>query len=295
MITLLGGGVTAWSELNHQRRTAHRTFWQSSNPIRTVEVSSGSAQVLVEAGAPDRVTVKEDLGWVVSRPSVSTQVVGSTLRVAVSCGGPIPVIGCSVALDIQVPTETEVHTQNSSGGTLICGVSGEIRARTTSGRLQLEGVSGPVWAKSTSGNITARELGAPVVDAASSSGQVDLGFALPPGSVTATTVSGAVVVAVPGKNTRYRVGGHTLSHSWSVDPDMEDSSSDRRIDITTMSGPVTVTSVDSGSALAPSSASATEPAPGAPEPGGSAPGKSAPGAPTPGKSAAPAASSQAQP
>ncbi|MFB7663874.1 DUF4097 family beta strand repeat-containing protein [Kitasatospora sp. NPDC056138] len=253
VIILLSGGVTAWSLLSHQSRTERRTFWQQ---IKTVEVDSGSAKVSVEAGAADRVTLKESLGWVTRRPSVNAQVVGSTLRVAVSCGGPISVIGCDAALDIQVPAATGIHTQGSSGDTYIRGVSGEIRAKTVSGQLWLESVSGVVWAKSASGEIVAKELGSSVVQTASSSGQMSLGFARPPESVTATTTSGPVVITVPGENMRYHVGGHTLSHSWSIDPDVEDSGSKHTIDITTMSGSVTVASGSADSGAGPTASGA---------------------------------------
>ncbi|MGE7432679.1 DUF4097 family beta strand repeat-containing protein [Kitasatospora sp. NPDC001175] len=163
-------------------------------------------------------------------------------------------------------------------------------------------MSGPVWGKSTSGSISARELGSSEVDVASSSGQMDLGFALPPRAVTATTTSGPVVVTVPGGNTRYRVDGHTSSHSWNVDPDVEDSSSARKIDITSMSGPVTVssTSVDSSPGSVPSSESVPLSAP-VPSSAPAASGEPAafrepaPGAPRPGMSAVPPASSPGQP
>ncbi|MDH6125269.1 DUF4097 family beta strand repeat-containing protein [Kitasatospora sp. GP82] len=248
VVALLAGASAAWSQLAHQGHSEHHTFWQS---IKTVEVDSGSAQVLIEAGAPDRVTVKESLDWSLRRPSVTAEADGNTLRVSVSCRGPIAVIGCGAALDIQVPAATEIRTQSSSGSTLIRGISGEIRSRTSSGLLQLEYVSGQVWAKASSGQIIAKELGSSVVQAAASSGEVSLAFARPPTSVTATTTSGPVSIAVPVESTRYQVSGHRLSGSWSVDPDVSDSSSGRTIDITTMSGAVAVTSTPAGAGSGP--------------------------------------------
>jgi len=236
-LALLAGGSTAWGQLARQSDTDHQTYWQ---PITAVEVDSGSAMVRIEAGAADRVTVWENLDWALRRPSVSRTVTGSVLKVSVSCRTPVGLMGCGVNLDIQVPAATVIRAKGSSGTTLVRGVSGEIRARTTSGQLRLDGVSGPVWAWATSGRITGKELASQVVQAAAGSGQVDLAYARPPRTVTATSTSGSVAVTVPADRTRYRVDGRTASGSWDVDPGLLDSTADRAIDVTTMSGPVSV-------------------------------------------------------
>ncbi|GAA0677498.1 hypothetical protein GCM10010193_33460 [Kitasatospora atroaurantiaca] len=236
-LAVLAGGSAAWGQLARQSDTDHQTYWQ---PISAVEVDSGSAMVKIEAGAADRVTVSENLDWALRRPSVSRTVTGSVLKVSVSCRTPVGLMGCGVTLDIQVPAATAIRAKGSSGTTLVRGVSGEIRARTTSGQVRLDGVSGPIWAWATSGQITGKELASQVVQAAAGSGRVDLSYARSPHSVTATTTSGSLAVSVPADRTRYRVDGRTTSGSWDVDPGLLDSAADRTIDVTTMSGQVSV-------------------------------------------------------
>ncbi|WP_441246200.1 DUF4097 family beta strand repeat-containing protein [Kitasatospora sp. McL0602] len=242
---LLVGGVSSWEWLAQQSHSEQRVYWQ---PIKTVELDSGSAEVRLVAGAADRVTVGQKLKWALRRPSVEVQLAGQTLKVAVQCHSPLGVTGCGVTLDIQVPAATAIQARSSSGAVQIHGVSGEIRAQSLSGQFKLDGVSGPVWVKSTSGQIVGRGLASQKVQAAVTSGRIDLAFARPPEAVTVLATSGETVVAVPTDQTRYNVTGHVTSGNWGVDPGVMDSTSHRTIDATVTSGDVSVTPALPGSA-----------------------------------------------
>ncbi len=254
-VFLLAGGASAWARMAVQTRNEQQVFWQS---IKTVEVDSGSAQVSLDAGAPDRVTVRDTMDWALRRPSVATELRGTTLKVAVSCISPLGLFPCGVRLDIQVPAATAVHVRSSSGSTQVSGVSGEVWATTTSGRVRLEGVSGPIRVQATSGRIDAAELSSTEVRASAWSGRVALAFARPPRTVTVTTMSGPVAVVVPARQVRYRVGGLSTSGAWQIDPTVVGSASPRSVDVTTTSGPVSVlsdpTAADTDPGLWPSPA-----------------------------------------
>ncbi|AUG77131.1 hypothetical protein CFP65_2291 [Kitasatospora sp. MMS16-BH015] len=270
---VLFGGISTWVWLSDQSHHEQHTYWQ---PVSAVEVDSGDAAVRVAAGAADRVTVQESMEWAFRRPSVSLHLTGHTLKVGVQCRSPFGSVTCAVQLTVQVPAGTAVRTVSGSGRTELSGLSGAVRAQAGSGEVSLEGLSGPVWTQSTSGQITGTDLTSRQVQAAITSGRVQLGFSRPPDSVTATATSGTVVVTLPTGQGGYRVDGHVTSGTWSVDPSVVNSASSRTIDATATSGLVRVVPFqpDPGTDSGPDAQSAppADPASGAPSPRSTATG-----------------------
>jgi len=235
--TVLFGSGAAWAGLAQQETRSERTYFDG---IRTVEITSGSADVEVRAGGADRTVVGQRVGWAVRRPSVSQSLDGDTLRIAVACPTPQAVLGCQVKLDIEVPAATSVHTRSSSGRIEIHGLSGNTRVETGSGSIGLFGLSGPLWAKASSGQIIGTGLACSEVRALASSGQITFAFVRPPKAVTARLASGPLVLHLPSDGSTYRLDFSSASGRQDVDPDIIDSASTRVLDITTASGPVTV-------------------------------------------------------
>ncbi|MER5637333.1 DUF4097 family beta strand repeat-containing protein [Kitasatospora sp. NPDC002227] len=251
---VLVGAVGTWSWLASQSQREQHVYWQ---PVAAVEVDGGGADVKIAAGAADRVTVQESMEWAIRKPAVSLRLVGQTLKIKAQCRTPFVTNLCSVSLTVQVPAQTSVQTLSGSGATEVTGTSGKVRAQAQSGQVVLHGLSGQVWAQCTSGEIIGTGLGSSQVQAAVSSGRIDLGFAKPPQSVTATATSGTVRVSVPPDGVGYRVDGHTTSGSWMVDPSLNSTGSPRHIDVSLTSGDVEVLPTPPGAAADSSSVSTT--------------------------------------
>ncbi|RKE18999.1 DUF4097 family beta strand repeat-containing protein [Streptomyces sp. TLI_171] len=220
VVTLLAGAATTGATLAQRETTQEKTYFQ---PITRLDIDSGPALVSVRAGGTDRVVVTEHVGWSLIRPTVSEQVETGTLAIAVGCpgAGVRALVGCTVAVEIQVPPATEIHSRNGSGRTEIVDIAGAVSADTGSGQVELRRVSGPVRAMSGSGPIT-------------------LQYDRAPESVTARLASGNLVLQVPDDGNRYRTDLSTAGGRQQIDPSVQGSGSARVLDVTSGSGTVTI-------------------------------------------------------
>ncbi|WP_030270660.1 DUF4097 family beta strand repeat-containing protein [Streptomyces sp. NRRL B-24484] len=241
-LTVLAGAGMAWGAMAYRATTTSRTFLA---PVAAVEINAAGAQVRVEAGAPDRVTVDQRADWALRQPSVDESLHEGTLRISVHCGtvvGPLDTdaFGCGLLLDIRIPAGVPVRARGTSGGFTARGLSGEIRVETTSGAIRLDAVSGPVWAKATSGQITGEALASSRIRAVLTSGQLLLMFARPPVEVTATATSGQVDLGLPADPAGYRIDHRTTSGAVDISPALRSDTSTHHIDIATSSGQISV-------------------------------------------------------
>ncbi|MEV4561655.1 hypothetical protein AB0K51_32385 [Kitasatospora sp. NPDC049285] len=234
---LLSGGATAWAMLAEQETVAEQSYFES---ISRLDIDSGPARVTIRAGGSDRIVVEERVGWALGRPAVRKEVKDGALAVTVGCPRGHQVLGCAVALDIEVPAATVVHARNGSGRTEVHGISGETSVETGSGQVELIAVSGPIWAKGGSGQILGSKLSAPTTRVFSSSAEVVLRYDRAPQSVTARLSSGGLTLTVPDDHNHYRVDLSTASGHQDVDPSIQDSSAPRSLDVTAASGSVTL-------------------------------------------------------
>ncbi|MEU2625757.1 DUF4097 family beta strand repeat-containing protein [Kitasatospora sp. NPDC007106] len=239
-LSVLAGAGMAWGVMAY--RTTTRTFL---GPVTAVELNAEAAQVRVEAGGPDRVTVDQRADWALRPPAVEESLENGTLRITVRCGtivGPLDAepFGCGLLLDIRIPAGVPVHARATSGGFTARGLSGELRIETTSGAIRLDAVSGPVWAKASSGQITGETLTSTRVQAVLTSGQLLLMFARPPEEVTVTATSGQVDLELPADPAGYRIDHNTSSGAVDINPALRSDTSTRHLDIATSSGQISV-------------------------------------------------------
>lgn len=234
---LLAGAATTGAALVQRESTQEKTYFGA---IDRLDIDSGPAQVTVRPGGTDRVVVTERIGWSVRRPTVAERTDAGTLSIAVGCPGGRTLLGCTVALEIQVPAATEVHSRNSSGRTEILDLAGAVSAETDSGQVELTRVSGPIRANAGSGQILGTGLGSADADLSSSSGPITVQYDRAPNSVTARLASGDLVLQVPDDRNRYRLQVITDNGREQIAPSVQSSSSPRLLDLTAASGNITV-------------------------------------------------------
>ncbi|WP_354640240.1 DUF4097 family beta strand repeat-containing protein [Kitasatospora camelliae] len=232
-------GVAGWAYLVHQQSVIERPPYRV--PISRLELDSVSAAVRIEPGPPGQVSIRQSLGWTWRRPVVAMIWEGDVLKVSVRCHRLFGLddLGCDAELDIRLPAETEVTGSSTSGITQLRDLTGPISLKTGTGFIDLARVSGPIAVQAKSGRIQGSELFSARVEASTSSGPIELGFAHAPDAVTAIASSGPLTLSMP-PGTRYKINGHSSSGSRSIDPTLADTSSPHVLDVVTSSGSVTI-------------------------------------------------------
>ncbi|MGW4892065.1 DUF4097 family beta strand repeat-containing protein [Kitasatospora sp. NPDC004240] len=235
---VLLGGVQTWGTVVQQRTVSTNTYVV---PVGRVELDTGSAAVRITAGQGDRVTVRQNLDWLVRKPMIDVTWQGPVLTVRARCPRVLPVLGlgCGALIELEVPAATAVSGANTSGSVHVEGLSGDVRLETTSGSVKLVGVSGEVSARTTSGLVQGSDLRSQRAEASSTSGAVELGFAGPPRAVDVGTTSGRIALSVP-RGERYAISGQQGSGGWRIDPALGDATSSRSIRVRTTSGAVVI-------------------------------------------------------
>ncbi|MFJ3215157.1 DUF4097 family beta strand repeat-containing protein [Kitasatospora sp. NPDC086801] len=237
-IVMIGGGLQTWAMVVQQRTTSTQPY---NVTIHKLRLDTGSASVRVRAGRDGHVVVRQNLDWMVRKPSVSTTFDGDVLTVGMECRQILPFadFGCGAQIELEVPAGTDVSGQLSSGSVEVRGLSGAVRMDLTSGALNLIGTSGEVYAHVTSGMVQGTDLSSERVDTETTSGSVDLAFSKAPRAVDTRSTSGSVKLTLP-RDSRYGFSGDVGSGSRHVDPSLADSASPNRIHGSVTSGSITV-------------------------------------------------------
>ncbi|HEU5427249.1 MAG TPA: DUF4097 family beta strand repeat-containing protein [Actinocrinis sp.] len=219
------------------------TTWTARHAITAVEIDVTGGDLTVRpTGGGDTVSLEQTLTWTVNKPLVTETWQGDTLLINEDCAAPsFEVVNpCGASLVLKVPATVSVQSILDSGSVAIKRMSGAVNARAQSGDIDLDGDSGTISARTDSGDIHAEDLASQQVNAQTLSGDVDLTFSSAPVAVTASVASGGVSVTVP-RGATYRVSGQTSSGDRHVEQGIEDDSSQRSIDINTLSGDASLT------------------------------------------------------
>jgi hypothetical protein len=164
--------------------------------------------VSISAGRPGQVTMQSTLSWLVRKPTVSRVWHGSTLVISARCPKQDPFEDCRVSLNIWVPADLPVRASVGAGSLAVARLSGPLHLAATSGGVVMTDISGPVWATATSGSISAPGgLDSRQVDAAVSSGRLNLIFDRQPARLVIAVGSGRGRASLP-PGTHYRVIGN---------------------------------------------------------------------------------------
>jgi DUF4097 and DUF4098 domain-containing protein YvlB len=224
-------------------------------PIDHLVVDADGGEITVVPALGDTVRINSTVKGSIHTPEPHAFRDGNTIRLNGKCPD-ISFGPCHARITIYVPRDTpvEVHSgsgdltasgltgrvslETGSGDVTAVGLSGPSDLRTGSGDVDVRGLSGAAQLETGSGDITAQGLVTRAVTADTSSGDVNLDFALGPRDVSASTASGDVAISVPD-------GGayHVIADPGSGDQQVEvktDPEATSTIRASTSSGDVTV-------------------------------------------------------
>ncbi|MER7704747.1 DUF4097 family beta strand repeat-containing protein [Kitasatospora sp. NPDC097605] len=242
-VTLVLGAVQTWAIAVQQRTRSEMSYPVAVTGVR---LDTGNATVRIRPGRQGQVVVRQYLNWMVRMPVVSALFEQDRLDVRMRCAQVVPIsdLGCGAVIELDVPPGVSVTGKLSNGSIDVAGVAGEINLISTSGEVALTDVSGPVTVRTTSGSVRGRRLSSPSVNAAATSGYLELGFASAPQVVDIGMTSGSVVLGLP-RGSRYDFdGGASPRVRGSIDTTLADRSSPNKIRVSVSSGSVSVFAKD---------------------------------------------------
>ncbi|MGW2156873.1 DUF4097 family beta strand repeat-containing protein [Nonomuraea sp. NPDC001699] len=212
-VLLTGCGLDAIGKPKNEETSTY----QVKEKVQRLHLRSGSGDVTVTESDATNVSVTERLYWSNDKPQAAHKVEGDTLSVSYDCQKSWGT--CGVEYKVEVPKGTQVKLNSGSGD------------------LTLRSLTGPLDVEAGSGDIKGDGLGGKKLLVKEGSGQVNLKYAVAPEGVEVSAGSGDVVLTVPDET--YDVRARTTSGDADVSV-KKDSSSPRKLSLTTGSGNVTV-------------------------------------------------------
>lgn len=226
-----------------------------SGQVTNVVVSSDSGDVQIVADAKDESIVERTVSWsaVGGSPTSRDRLDNGTLNLP-GCSNSW---NCEVNYVVHVPAGTDaklaldsgdasvsgdigaVTVANDSGSVLVDGAQGAVKVAADSGDVTLHNINGSVNASLDSGTINADGLSGDKASLIASSGDVNAQFTIDPQSIIATTDSGNISLAVPGKSP-YAVKVSVDSGTSKVDIPTDPTAS-RTLNVAADSGDILVT------------------------------------------------------
>ena len=185
--------------------------------VNRVEVKEGNGDVVIRSGAVGSpIVVTATLHSALRTARYTQSVTGGVLRAVGSCRSwSIFADSCSADLTLTVPPGLSVVVTIDNGDSTVR-TTGPITVTSQNGDIDVTRGGGSIQVRTSNGDVTGSRLLAGTVSAKSSTGDVDLTFAVPPGHVTATSGVGDVEVAVPDDGTAYRVDATAIIGDRSV-------------------------------------------------------------------------------
>jgi DUF4097 and DUF4098 domain-containing protein YvlB len=187
-VAFIGAGaacaVTGFPRANQteqQSQTYHHT-------ISAIEFNVDSGDLRLSTSDASDISVTRRLGWTHTRPSITEEWQGDTLRISTTCQES----ACYTDYTVTLPSNVR------------------IKADTSAGDIRVMGASGAVTLHSGAGDISATSLGSPDVDATTNAGDITVRLTVVPATVSARSAAGDVEVSVPDAGPEgYRVQAST--------------------------------------------------------------------------------------
>lgn len=249
LLVLVPAGRQAWTQ--HSPHSRVLVGDSGALPVRALEITGRSADIVVTPRADAVVGYRAELGWSARPPVVEESRLGDTLRLAARCPGesadddagadggdpdaPGPGPGCDVRLAVTVPADIPVRVSAGSGRVDISGMAGPVDAAVDSGTLNLVGLRGALRARAGSGALNATGLTSAQADVAADSGHALAAFLAPPDRVTARVGSGGLDLAFPPA-TRFRVDARAGSGTCEVAGTLRDPASPHSLTVSAETG-----------------------------------------------------------
>jgi hypothetical protein len=199
------GGCT--SALNSEPAFSARQTRTYTHAISRIDIWVDAGSITLSPSSGKAVKVTRHLQWSSKKPHLRQGWTGAILHLTSSCPGQRQ---CEVSYTIAVPASVAVHAHTSAGNVTIRGLRGGASITDAAGNVRLTGVGGKIRVSSQAGAITGTSLRSASVSVRGLAGAIALRFAAVPGTVTATTQAGQVLVAVPaGGKPDYRFVAQT--------------------------------------------------------------------------------------
>ena len=231
---ILGGVYWALTGLTEGTKTSQDSYQVQGDALR---IESGSAEVEVRAGDESDVKIERQFERNVFGSDPKEKYDDGKLELKdTGCG--FLSLGCKTNYVLTVPRNLKVTLKSSSGDIKVSGLDGA-DLKSSSGSIEVHDIGGSLRLESSSGDLEAQDLRATTVSTESSSGSVDLDFAVPPQLVEAKASSGHVAIRIPSDDMPYKVDTDTSSGDDSTTVKM-DPTATRTITAKTSSGDVTV-------------------------------------------------------
>jgi len=218
VLLVVCGVAVGVSEACKHDRTRAATI---SRHIERVVVHADAGDVHLMGTDAPRVTVREQMQWLLRRPRVRMALRRGTLTVSGSCPDSGPVNRCRADLLLAIPFDADVVVRSNAG---------DVSADRLAGHLELS---------TDTGDVTGNDLNPAVARATTNAGNVDLGFTTEPVSVSASSDAGDVLVTVPAGG-EYRVDATTDAGDVTVEGVVRNDRSRRSISAGANAGDVTV-------------------------------------------------------
>jgi hypothetical protein len=203
----------------------------------SIHVASGS--VTVDRTAAPRTVVASSGSRGLQEPTDVERVTGGSLVIRSDCGSVVLSNNCHRNYVVRVSPDVAVTIDTGQGNVVVSAMRGPLALHTGEGDVSVRGDVGTLSATTGQGNVSGADLRAPSVDVQSGQGDVDLGFALPPTRVVASSSQGNVSVVLPRGAASYQV--HASSGQGAVSNTVaENSVSRRQIRVDSSQGDVTV-------------------------------------------------------
>lgn len=233
LLLVAWGALTVASLLG--RDTEHRSATYGNVRTLDLDLDFESVTVIGEQSATS-VAMDRSYTWSMSRPTVSSRVVGDRLLMTSDCSWTVG-LGCTGDVRLVVPRGTTVRVHGSDGHLSLRGLTGTVDAETADAGIDVSDVTGALQLHTSDGSITGTGVRSSAVQATTSDGSVQLNFSSAPTDVRALSSDGSVEVLVPRDGNPWRVDATTSDGSRAVDV-ATDPSADRRIQVHTSDGSV---------------------------------------------------------
>ena len=208
-IALASAVLAAFSMVGQLARASehHEATYPWHGGAVTLNTSSGS--VRVEVGTGTQVGVSYAEHFELKRPTISSSTSANGVQLNARCAGGVLGNNCDVNYLLTVPAAAVLTLHTGDGAIHVIGGSGADSFDTGNGAILFENVSGDIVAHTGDGRIGGNGVRSKSVHASTGNGGVNIGWAVAPLTVVATTGDGGIALTVPQGGGPYRMSTHT--------------------------------------------------------------------------------------
>jgi DUF4097 and DUF4098 domain-containing protein YvlB len=203
--------------------------------VRTLVITGHIGDVRVTGGAAVRVSVTQHVVFHGAAPTIRHRFAAGTLSLTSRCAADED---CSVSYDVIVPRATAVRVTDGVGTVRLSALAGQVTVTVDAGQIDLSSLSGQLLATTRAGSIIGQNISSAGASLRVSTGEIDVSFAAPPTSISATNDVGAVILRVPDSVAYHVTTSATVGH---IDVTVTQSTSaSRTITASTKIGSITI-------------------------------------------------------